>query len=71
MQTASGDVGYKAGFNIIQDHAHDAQDTNNNQELEPAEMNGILAALSNVATQGDSTMTTTLKELTSTLQALK
>ena len=34
-------------------------------------MNDILAALANVATQGDSTMTTTLKELTSALQALK
>ena len=34
-------------------------------------MNDILAALANVATQGDSTMATTLKEVTSTLQELK
>ena len=34
-------------------------------------MNDILAALANVATQGDSTMATTLKDLTHTLQALK
>ena len=34
-------------------------------------MNDILAALANVATQGDSTKATTLKELTTTLQALK
>ena len=34
-------------------------------------MNNILAALANVATQGDSTKATTLKELTTTLQALK
>ena len=71
MQKASGNAGYKAGLNIIQDHAHDSQDTNNNQEIEPAEMNDILAALANVSTQGDSTMATTLRELTSTLQALK
>lgn len=71
MQTASGNAGYKAGFNIIQDHAHDEHDSNNNQELEPTERNDILAALANVATQGDSTMATTRKELTTTLQALK
>ena len=34
-------------------------------------MNDILAALVNVATEGDITMATTLKELTSTLRSLK
>ena len=71
MQKASGNTGYKAGFNIPQDHAHDARDTNNNQELEYVEMNNILAALANVATHDDSTMATTLNEVTSTLQAQK
>ena len=33
-------------------------------------MNDILAALANVATEGDITMATTLKELTSTLRSL-
>ena len=68
MQTASGNAGYKVGFNITHDHA---QDTNNNQDIVPAEMNDILTALVNVSTEGDSAMATTLKELTSTLQALK
>ena len=58
MQIASGNAGYKAGFNTIHDHA---QDTNNNQEIVPAEMNDILAALANVATEGNITMATTLK----------
>jgi len=70
MQIASGNAGCKTGFNIIQDYVHDAQDTNNNQELEPVEINDILAALANVTTQGNNTMATTLEALTNTLQAL-
>ena len=71
MQTASGNAGYKAGYNVYQDKTPVENKCDNSNEIEPADMNDILVALANVATQGDSTIATTLQDLTSTLQALK
>ena len=70
MQTASENARYKDGFNIIQNHTHDAQNTNNNQKFDPSEINDILAALANAAAKGDRTMATTFTALTNNLQTL-
>ena len=70
MQTASGNAGYKAGYNVYQDKTPVENKCDNSNEIEPADMNDILAALANVATQGDSTIATSLQDLTSTLQVL-
>ena len=71
MQISSGNAGYKASYNVYQDKTPVENKCDNSNEIEPAEMNDILAALANVATQRDRTIATTLQGLTNTLQALK